>query len=197
MACKSFPAVISKLFDGRISVKVAYSKEVIDFFKGLNNRMWAPEKKEWIFQGQALDQIMNELVRREYKVIVREYQPMVHIMENRGSHSEFQSDYDPAIAAIMDQVANSQWDYNKQKWFIPNEALASFIDELRAKKIGFTLTCKSDPEPKAKKQRVEQAFDIPPHKQNCDPEPKAKKQTHPDQPFDIPPVKQNYFAQRF
>ena len=109
MACKSFPCVISKLFDGRISVKVAYNKEVIDFFKGLSNRMWSPEKKEWLFQGQALDQIMNELVRREYKVVIREYQPMVHIIETRGSHSEIQGDYDPIVAKIMEQVANSQW----------------------------------------------------------------------------------------
>ena len=132
-------AIISKLFDTRISVSVPWDRELVDYFKTIKQRMWDSESKEWSFPGHALDSIAKRLAEK-YQVVVREFKPIIHVIETCGTHSEIRGEYDPTIYKLIEDVPNTTWDQTKKLFFIPNEHLDSFIDQLVKQHISFTLS---------------------------------------------------------
>ena len=137
-------AIISKLYDGRISVCIPWDQQTIDFFKTISVRRWCSETKEWSFAGENLEIIKNELSKK-YKVVIREYRPVIHIFETEGSHAEIQAEYDPMVANLIEDIPNWQWDFKNKKWFIPNDHLDAFVDMLRSSHVAFTLSVKVEP----------------------------------------------------
>ena len=131
-------AIVSKLFDTRISVSVPWDRELVDYFKTIKQRRWDSESKEWSFPGHALDSI-SKVLAEKYQVVVREFKPIIHIVETSGTHSEIRGEYDPSIYKLINDVPNTTWDHPKKMFYIPNEHLDRFIDQLVKQHISFTL----------------------------------------------------------
>ena len=138
MSSKMNSAIISKQCGERISVLVPWDKEVVEFFKTLNQRKWCPDKKEWSFPVMYLDSI-HKMLSEKYQVVVREYKPIIHVVEHKGTHSEVKGEYDPTIFKLIEEVPNTTWDSMNRAFIMPNEYLDRFIDTLVAKHISFTL----------------------------------------------------------
>ena len=148
--------VISKQPGNRISLAVPWNEEVIRYFKTIDQRKWCKDNKEWSFPSTSLESIKSRL-EQIYKVVVRENQPSVHILELKGSHSEVSSEYDPDIMRIIEEVPLTYWDSMKRAFMMPNEHVFQFCKTLDHNHISFDTSC--PPEPKTFKTNNKKLFD--------------------------------------
>jgi hypothetical protein len=143
--------VISKQPNNRISVSVPWDKDVIEYFHTIEQRKWCKDNKEWSFPSVNLENIHNKLSLK-YKIVIRDNQPIVHILQRKGSHSEVTCEYDPAIIKIINDVPQTHWDSMKRVFLMPNEHIYEFCSSLDSQHISFETSC--PPEPKEVKRKM-------------------------------------------
>ena len=151
---KDNTAVISRIEGDRISVKVPYDEVTINYFKTIMGRRYNQDLREWNFPGENFDSIHSRLRLSYDPVCVREYQPMVHIIEDVAGYAEVRNEFDPDINKLQREFPNTHWDYMKRAYVFPTDQVTDFMKLLEDNHISFDTGCPAPPPTSSKRKNV-------------------------------------------
>ena len=144
-------AIIQKVSSQRISVSINAKngsfEEMLKIFRNIDKRFWDSQKKLWLFPASQLDYISKSLKEIGLTVIVKDFTPIVVIMET-DEYTYVKSEFSPIIFEMLKQIKDSKWINETKQWRIPSSETETIILLLTNQQIHFCLSRESTPENK-------------------------------------------------
>jgi hypothetical protein len=161
-------AIITEQKNNRCTCDITFDRnfdEVLDFFKTIDKRFWDKEKKLWSFPAESLTKLVSGLESLGIDVTVREYKPLVELIEQENNFLA-RTVENTAANDICSELDGSVWDSRFGLWRVPIKELKKCYTSFMENRIGFILTydptfavVKKKDEEQPKKKVVKKLFD--------------------------------------
>lgn len=133
---------------------------VITFFRTIDKRFYDAEKRKWFFPETAVTPIIEKMNTLNITVELKEYQPLVQIVEFDTEFVIAKYDFSPETYDILKNLVNAVYHRELKEWRVPNDQLSVLVNELEKRDLQYTTTdgkCDIPPAPRPKKARYEKA----------------------------------------